>query len=236
MQSVVLNIGHRHASMNVVTYLHSKTISTFVLAGSLGCLWAAPARIQETPDSNWTTADTPCAKYDALRAAMLGPVGVRIDVTDEWADGFRRALSFWNTVLAANFHEESNLDACSIRIIYGGPKILDRAIVARSQVTDRSRFQGKIAVKKMAAQELSSDEIYGIAVHEIGHILGLKHSTNAHSVMFFLNVDGAEALDAEDIWDLSQRHKVRPEIFETGFLPLEAVGTDDRRSKRAGAD
>jgi Matrixin len=220
----------------VVTYLHSRTISTLLLAGSLYCVSPAYGRTHERMDSNWASADTPCAKHDDLRASVLGNIGVKIDVADEWADGFRRALSFWNMVLAAHFYEEPNLDFCTIRIIYGGPDILNRAFVARSQVTDWVGFFGKIAVRKLAAQELSRGEIYGIAVHEIGHILGLKHSTSIHSVMFFLNVDGTEALDAKDILDLSRRHKVRPEMFEMGFLPLEAVGTDDPRNKRSGGD
>jgi hypothetical protein len=124
--------------------------------------------------------------------------------------------------LATNFYEEPDLDVCSMRIIYGGPDILSgNAVVARSQLTDRDGFHGKIAVRKIAPQELSANEIYAVAVHEIGHILGLKHSTSIHSVMFFLNIEGAEALDAQDILDLSRRHRIRPEILATGFLSLE---------------
>ena len=181
------------------------------------------SRVQDQPPSNWTSPEASCAKYDDLRNIELGDVGVKLDVDGEWADGVRRAIRFWNMVLDANFHEESRLEACSIRIIYAGPEIVSHAQVARSQFTDWEHFRGKIAFRPIAAQELSSGEIYGIAVHEIGHILGLKHNRSARSVMYFLNVDGSEALDAQDILDLSRRHRMRREILGKGLFPLEVA-------------
>ena len=144
-------------------------------------------------------------------------IGVKIDVTETWVDGFRRALSFWNTALPANFHEETNLDACAVRIINGGPDILDEAIVARSQLTERDNFRGKIAVSPRAERTMTSAEMYATAVHEFGHMLGLKHNASSQSVMYFLNIDGNEVLDSKDILELSKHHKLRPVIVSTGF-------------------
>ena len=141
-----------------------------------------------------------------------------------WADGFRRALRFWNTVLDANFHQETNLSACSVRIIDGDPDIVNRTIAARSQITDRANFQGKIAVNLAAAKDMNSAEIYASAVHELGHILGLKHNGSSRSVMYFLNLHGGEVLDAEDILELSRRHALQPAISEKDFLPIQATG------------
>jgi len=200
----------------------------------LCCPSQPPSRTQERPRPNWTSPDAPCAKYDELRKTVLGDIGVKIDVTGEWADGFRRALTFWNMVLAANFYEETRLDDCSIRIIYGGPDIVGDVIVARSQATDRDNFRGKIAVRPIASQELSSSVTYAAAVHEIGHMLGLKHNTSANSVMYYLGLDGTEALDAEDILNLSWRHKVRPEIPEKGFFFLEAALPSRQQTKDDG--
>ncbi len=154
----------------------------------------------------------PCAKYDDLRNSVLGSIGVRIDPTGPWVDAFRRALRFWNGVLAANFHEETNLHACAVRIINGGPGILNHVMVARSQITGWADFRGKIAVNPLAAKELSSSELYGTAVHELGHILGLKHNASSRSVMYFLDIEGTEVLDSTDILDLSTHHKLRPAI------------------------
>lgn len=194
-----------------------------VLAIWLGCSTQVTTLAQEKPQSNWTSADEPCRRYDNLRNHVLGDIGVKIDSTEPWADGFRRALSFWNTVLVAKFHEETNLDACTIRIINGGHDILDKAIVARSQLTKWDKFCGKIAVNPEAAKALSGAELYGIAVHEFGHMLGLKHNTSSRSVMFYLNVNGTEVLDSKDTLDLSAHHKLRPAIFSTGFRSLKVI-------------
>jgi hypothetical protein len=186
----------------------SKTFVAGVLAVWLGFAAQITAGAEEKSQSNWTTADEPCGKYDDMRRPVLGEIGVKIDANEPWADAFRNALSFWNTVLVANFHEETNLSVCAIRIINGGANILNSGIVARSQLTGRDNFRGKIAVSPEAATAMSSDELYGAAVHELGHMLGLKHNASSRSVMYFLNVNGTEVLDSKDISDLSAHHKL----------------------------
>ena len=175
----------------------------------LGSALPIAAGAPNSPLPNWTTADAACAKYDDLRKPVLGEIGVKIDAVGPWADAFRRALGFWNSVLAADFHEESNLGACAVRIVNGGPDLLNNAIVARAQLTERDNFRGKIAVSAGAAKAMSSSELYGAAVHEFGHILGLKHNASSRSIMYFLNINGTEVLDAEDLSNLSALHKLR---------------------------
>jgi hypothetical protein len=213
----------------------SKHVIVGVLLARLGFAAQIMAGAENKPQSNWTTADEPCAKYDDMRRPVLGDIGVKIDANQAWADGFRKALSFWNAVLVANFHEETNLSACVIRIINGSPDILNNGMVARSQLTGRDNFRGKIAVSRGAATAMSSDEIYGAAVHELGHMLGLKHSASSRSVMYFLNVDGTEVLDSMDILDLSSHHKLcvnSGQVAQTSVRvpPLpQAEGVSDRR-------
>lgn len=186
-----------------------KLILAGVAAVWLNCGSLTSTHELEIQRSNWSSAETPCANYDKLRNAVLGNIGVKIDVAGSWADGFRRALAFWNSVLLANFHEEADLGDCSIRIVNGASGLLNHAVVARSQITAWSNFRGKICVSAAAAKELNRAEIYGIAVHELGHMLGLKHNADIHSVMYFLNVDGSEVLDSEDLLDLSRKHALR---------------------------
>jgi len=201
----------------------SKQFLTGVLGAWLGCASHVTALAQETQQSNWTSVDAPCAKYDDLRNPVLGDIGVKIDATEPWADGFRRALSFWNSVLAANFHEDTNLNSCAVRIINAGRKIVNEAIVARSQFTERDNFRGKIAVSPRAAKAMLRAAMYATAVHEFGHMLGLKHNASSQSVMYFLNVNGTEVLDSQDILDLSARHKLRADVIPTDGLPIKIV-------------
>src|SRR5579862_1904132 len=79
----------------------SKRLLAGVVALWLGSSSPVTAHAPEIRHSNWISPDAPCARYDDLKKAVLGDIGVRIDATGPWADEFRRALSFWNAVLAA---------------------------------------------------------------------------------------------------------------------------------------
>jgi Matrixin len=215
----VLELAHRNIS---------RGSAIGVMAVCLGCASQVTACAQEPPRSNWKSADAPCANYDDLKKPFLGNIGVKIDAAEPWADGFRRALRFWNTVLAANFHEETNLDACAIRILDADPEILTNAMVARSQVAEWDNFRGKIAVNPEAAKLMSSAEMYGTAVHELGHMLGLKHNASSHSVMYFLNVNGTEVLDRKDLSDLNTHHKLRAAAVPADFLPIKWSSSADQ--------
>jgi len=185
----------------------------------LGCGAQMTAGAQ--PRTNWTSSDTGCARYNDLRNRVLGDIGIKIDTSEPWAAGFRRAITFWNTVLVANFHEEADLGACAVRVIDGDRNVLQDGIVARAQIPEWADFRGKITVRTAMANELSSTEIYGIAVHELGHFLGLKYNASPESVMYFLDVAGDEVLDIKDLVALSRHHKVRPSIFSAGYLSIQ---------------
>lgn len=206
--------------------------SAVVLTAWACCASPIPFRQEQRPKSNWTSPDAPCAKFDDLRKPAIGNVGVKIDADEPWAEGFRRALRFWNTVLTANFHEENDLSACTVRIIDGGPGVLSGAVAARAQLTDRANFRGKIAVSRTAGKEMSSAEIYASAVHELGHLLGLKHNANSRSIMFFLDVDGTEVLDSQDLQELSKHHQLRSAIIEKSSLPIQESRTEIASSTR----
>jgi predicted Zn-dependent protease len=47
-------------------------------------------------------------------------------------------------------------------------------------------------------------------IHEIGHLLGLKHNPSATSIMFFIDVDISSKLDSQDLRAIASLHALRP--------------------------
>jgi len=116
-------------------------------------------------------------------------------------------MDFWAGVLDLDWREDDS-ENCSIQLVDGDRELFQSAaIAARSQLPDRLDFQGWIAFNP--ALKLSNSELYRIAVHEIGHILGLRHSSSAMSVMYYFDLEGLEWLDATDLAALATRHKLR---------------------------
>jgi hypothetical protein len=132
---------------------------------------------------NWSTSDKPCANYNDLKRYALGDIGVKIDVSDPaWAAAFRRALVFWNKVLDVNFHEEKNINACALRITDGPLVMFGGGYTAFAQFTDLDGFEAKIVV--LPQVPLSPAGKFVNAVHEIGHIVDLRHNPDPMSVMY----------------------------------------------------
>jgi len=140
-------------------------------------------------------------------------LGVRVATANpSLAQQFLRAMDFWAGILDLDWHEDDT-ENCSIQLVDGERELFQSAaIAARSQLPDRLDFQGRIAFNP--AQTLSETALYRIAVHEIGHILGLQHSSNAMSVMYGFDLEGLEWLDATDLAAFSVRHKLRIEALD----------------------
>jgi hypothetical protein len=150
----------------------------------------APIRKQDVTPSpptplavNWSTPDEPCAKYNDLKKYALGDIGVKIDVSDPaWAAAFRRALVFWNKILDVNFHEQKNIDACALRITDGPPAMFNGGYTAFAQAADLDGFEAKIVV--LPQVPFSPAATFVNAVHEIGHVVDLRHNRDPRSVMY----------------------------------------------------
>jgi hypothetical protein len=172
------------------------------------CLLIALGVAQGAPPPNWSANRPPCNRHAELLKRGHMDLGVRVGTTNLLlAEQFRRAMDSWARILDLDWHED-NTDTCSIQVFDGDPDLFRPAVVAaRSQLPDRNDFQGWIAFNP--AQSLSETDMYRISLHEIGHMLGLPHSSNATSVMYFLDLDGLDSLDPTDLSALARRHKLR---------------------------
>jgi hypothetical protein len=135
-------------------------------------------------------------------------LGVRLATSNRsLAEQFRHALDSWASILDLDWHDD-NTQNCSIEVVDGERDLFQTsAIAARAQLPEWLDFQGWIAFNP--AQTLTETELYRISIHEIGHMLGLPHSSNANSVMYGFDLDGLVCLDPADLAALAKHHKLR---------------------------
>jgi predicted Zn-dependent protease len=151
-------------------------------------------------------------------------LGVRVATANQvLAEQFRRALDSWANILDMDWHDDDT-ENCSIQLVDGEMELFQpAAIAARSQLPERRDFQGWIAFNPR--QTLSEIELYRISMHEIGHMLGLQHSSSANSVMYSFDLDGQEWLDLTDLAALATHHKLRIASLDK---PVKLTGRNDR--------
>lgn len=173
---------------------------------ALALFSALPLAADERP-TNWTGDFEPCASRTELLKPGHMDLRVRTSTSNPiLAVQFRRAMEFWSRIVDLTWRPD-NTSLCSIQLVDGTSAILKNEVIARSQFIDWSNFNGWIAFDPTAP--LTSKEMYLTAVHEIGHMLGLKHNPNPNSVMYYLDLREYEVLDQLDLAALSSRHKLR---------------------------
>jgi len=158
--------------------------------------------------ANWSANYPPCNRHSELLRQEHMDLGVRLATANPvLAREFRRAMDTWARVLDLDWHEDDSQN-CSIQLVDGDRELFQpAAIAARSQFPDRLNFDGWIAFNP--GQTLSATEFYQISLHEIGHVLGLQHNSDAMSVMYSFNLEGQEWLDLTDLTALAAHHKLR---------------------------
>ncbi|MBV8817633.1 MAG: matrixin family metalloprotease [Acidobacteriaceae bacterium] len=179
-------------------------------AGLLAALFVYAAFGASTEQTNWSGPYHPCANRGELTKPGHMRLGVRFDTnSSQIALAVRRALTFWSLILDMSFYEEPTA-ACAVAVVDGTPAILrDNNNVARSQFTDLPNFQGWVAFDPHAGEYMSNEEMYATAVHELGHLFGLRHNPRASSIMYYLDCDGTSLLDERDLQTLALRHAMR---------------------------
>jgi len=188
--------------------VHGINISVKTRAAIL-CLTVAVGICAGEHPGDWTGPYHACDEHAELSKTGHMSLGVRFATSKTGvATAFARAMSFWAQVLDMEWHTENGRE-CAIQVVDGHAGLFESAQSARAQFPTAQSFQGWIAFNPRMT--LPADKLFTTAIHEIGHLLGLPHSTNPSSVMYFLQLDGPVCLDSADISALTARHKLRAE-------------------------
>jgi len=191
-----------------------------LLSATMLCLTIAFTMRAAEPDGAWTGPYPPCdGQAEILKREPMN-LGVRFATSNPALKAeFARAMSFWASVLEMSWHEEDSR-ACAILAVDGDPDLFRPGEVARAQFPGLPEYQGWIAFNPRVS--LPAKELFLTAVHELGHLLGLPHSSNGSSVMYFLALDDAVFLDSADLAALAARHSLRA-VAGAGDGPESAV-------------
>jgi len=196
---------------------------------------AVSSSVPAERSANWSGEYSPCDLHSELLEKRHLKLGVRFSTSSpRLAAEFARALDFWAAVLDMEWRED-NSRSCAIQIVDGGPDLFSQGQIARAQLPDRSAFQGWIAFNPNIS--LPADELFFVAVHELGHLLGLPHNSSARSVMFYLRVDEPFVLNKADLGELAARHKLRVNRLDQP-LPVTALvfSAANRRAWKANQE
>lgn len=169
------------------------------------------------PAERWVAPFMYCSNSLDLLKQNPGPIGVRFDnVSPIIIQQFHEAFAFWNHILDIEFYDD-NTESCAIEVF--GSDLPDDDLVGIAQFPDNPMYQGQILVNAAATSDLTYNNYVLAWIHELGHILCLRHNTNSNSIMYrrllrntsFQMVPSSFGiLDNQDIKKLQMRHHIKP--------------------------
>jgi hypothetical protein len=184
----------------------------------------------ESSAGDWTGNYAFCERHNELLKREPMDLGVRFSTSDRRvALQFARAMEFWSAIIDMRWYEE-NSERCALQVVDGQAPLFRPAQVARAQFPGAPSFQGWIAFNPTAL--LSSSDLFVTAVHELGHALGLQHSRDPNSVMYFLRLEGDVFVGPEDLAVLKSRHKLRNDLGTSIPVVGPTVLTEDNLTTR----
>lgn len=141
-----------------------------------------------------------CQNSAILRSRHHLEIGVRFSTQNvRIIQQASRALDRWSEIADLAWHREDT-DGCAIDIREG-------KFTAQIEIAEATAANGAITFGPVG--DLSAQELFITAFHEIGHLLGLQHNPSPLSVMYWIDIRGDERLDRADMRALAAIHALR---------------------------
>jgi hypothetical protein len=147
--------------------------------------------IAVSPAFGRTHTVNPCGAYADLLYTGHISVRVKLDTVargDQWA--IKEALAYWSTILDLDFTVDNSPDTCNLEVVYGsrstGP-------LASTIMPHYDGYDGTIRIN--AFNRVRPAALVAVLIHEIGHLMGLCHTRDRLSIMYYL-VDTSQSVNS----------------------------------------
>jgi hypothetical protein len=147
--------------------------------------------IAVSPAFGRTHTVNPCGAYADLLYTGHISVRVKLDTVargDQWA--IKEALAYWSTILDLDFTVDNSPDTCNLEVVYGsrstGP-------LASTIMPHYDGYDGTIRIN--AFSRVRPAALVAVLIHEIGHLMGLCHTRDKLSIMYYL-VDISQSVNS----------------------------------------
>jgi Ca2+-binding RTX toxin-like protein len=195
---------------------------TYVLEGPK---WGSSVR-GTTATITWSFADLNLTS--TLGETYGGYPSIAGAISADFRNSVRGAFSLWGAVSGLTFVENSDSALNNIRIgqgyIDGGGPVVGEASYWASGSTFRT---AAIEFDTDAFQDIGS--FYAVALHEIGHTIGLGHSSSPNDVMYaYLSAQNQAGLSIDDMTGIR--------VLYTSGLTLQGTSINDMLTGADGDD
>lgn len=155
-----------------------------------------------------------CRAYNGLLTTDHLNVRVKLDQVsagDAWAT--KEALKYLATILDMSVIVDNDIRSCNLEPIYAND---DSGRLAWTIMPHSDGFDGTINYN--TAHRVQAGPLVAILIHEIGHLLGLCHTRDRRSVMYYL-VDSSQVMNGSrltrrDIEEVGKLHALRSKTYD----------------------